>query len=106
MTSEELDAAVADAVAQCEGDLLAAMRMLVVAVDFWQGLAGKLADAVAVWTGVARDTRTVCEIRQGSPPSPFSIPAARPTLRRNQFTTRCGLQSRRKHNIGLKLAAI
>jgi hypothetical protein len=47
MTSEELDAAVADAVAKCEGDLLATVRMLVVAVDFWQGLAAKLADAVS-----------------------------------------------------------
>lgn len=47
MASDELDAAVADAVAQCEGDVLAAVRMLVVAVNFWQGLAGRLADAVS-----------------------------------------------------------
>src|ERR1035437_3144276 len=47
MTSEELNAAVADAVAQCEGDLPATVRMLLVAVDFWQGLSGRLADAVS-----------------------------------------------------------
>lgn len=47
MTSEELDAAVAVAVAQCEGDLFATVRMLLVAVDFWQALAGRLADAVS-----------------------------------------------------------
>jgi hypothetical protein len=47
MTSDELDTAVADAVAKCEGDLLATVRMLLVVVDFWQGLAGKLADAVS-----------------------------------------------------------
>jgi hypothetical protein len=47
MTPDELDAAVADAVAQCKGDLFATVRMLLVAVDFWQGLAGRLADAVS-----------------------------------------------------------
>ena len=47
MTSDELDAAVADAIVRCDGDLLATVRTLVVAVDFWSELAGKLADAVS-----------------------------------------------------------
>ncbi len=47
MTSDELDAAVANAIEQCQGDLFATVRMLLVAVDFWQGLAGRLADAVS-----------------------------------------------------------
>ena len=47
MTSEELDAAAADAVAECDGDLHATVKMLLVALEFWQSLASRLEAAVS-----------------------------------------------------------
>lgn len=47
MTAEELDAAAAEAIAECDGDPNAAVKTLLVALEFWQSLARKLEAAVS-----------------------------------------------------------
>ena len=45
--SPKLDAEATDAIAECDGDPYAAVKMLLVALEFWQSLAGKLEAAVS-----------------------------------------------------------
>ena len=65
MTPDELDAAVADAVAQCEGDVLATVRMLLVVVDFWHGLAGRLKEHSPMQIGASPSSPHRCVRRSG-----------------------------------------
>jgi hypothetical protein len=47
VTTEELDAAAAQAIAECDGDPQAAIRALLIALEFWHSLATRLEAAVS-----------------------------------------------------------